>query len=86
MLVLLRSAAGVVLLEGLRISCLQISAQRPAWPLLLLDWRPISSGVEHWTKIMRAFSLAAVGEAGQGKSDSGRGREASETAVLRLLS
>ena len=37
---------GVLLLGGV-MRRLQMSAQMDAWPLLLLDFRPISSGVEH---------------------------------------
>lgn len=64
----------------------QIRWQRVTWPALDLDLCPRSSWVGQGMKTVRALSLGLWREGGQGKRDSGSGRDASGTAVPRRLS
>ena len=60
-----------------------MSRQRLAWPMLLLDLRPRSSGCEHWMKSIRSVLVGSERLWGQENSDGSNSLEESNTAVLR---
>ena len=72
---------------GFEQSSLQISKQRSACPLLLLDFCPMSSGASQFTKSILACPPFWVPRAGgHGYLDAGRGRAVVEMPVWSLLS